>query len=90
MWETNFYTPPVLGGAALLPFSAPAVYKTSLPGGAKGRCRPRGSVSIENRERGVFEEEDVWGVGGQIFFFQGQNSHEVFLPALKQEKKTMQ
>ena len=26
-WETDFYTPPVLGGAALLPFSAPAVYK---------------------------------------------------------------
>ena len=24
-WETDFYTPPVLGGAALLPFSAPAV-----------------------------------------------------------------
>ena len=27
--ETDFYTPPVLGGAALLPFSAPAVYKKS-------------------------------------------------------------
>ena len=26
LWETDFYTPPVLGGAALLPFSAPAVY----------------------------------------------------------------
>ena len=26
-WETDFYTPPVLGGAALLPFSAPAVQK---------------------------------------------------------------
>ena len=26
-WETDFYTPPVLGGAALLPFSVPAVYK---------------------------------------------------------------
>ena len=26
-WETDFYTPPVLGGAGLLPFSAPAVYK---------------------------------------------------------------
>ena len=25
-WETDFYTPPVLGGAVLLPFSAPAVY----------------------------------------------------------------
>ena len=29
--ETDFYTPPVLGGAALLPFSAPAVYKNSVP-----------------------------------------------------------
>ena len=28
-WETDFYTPPVLGGAALLPFSVPAVYKKS-------------------------------------------------------------
>ena len=31
MWETDFYTPPVLGGAALLPFSAPAVYKNPVP-----------------------------------------------------------
>ena len=30
-WETDFYTPPVLGGAALLPFSAPAVYKIPVP-----------------------------------------------------------
>ena len=30
-WETDFYTPPVLGGAALLPFSAPAVYKNQGP-----------------------------------------------------------
>ena len=30
-WETDFYTPPVLGGAALLPFSAPAVYKNLGP-----------------------------------------------------------
>ena len=30
-WETDFYTPPVLGGAALLPFSAPAVYKNPVP-----------------------------------------------------------
>ena len=30
-WEADFYTPPVLGGAALLPFSAPAVYKNPLP-----------------------------------------------------------
>ena len=29
--ETEFYTPPVLGGAALLPFSAPAVYKNPVP-----------------------------------------------------------
>ena len=29
-WETEFYTPPVLGGAALLPFSAP-VYKNQGP-----------------------------------------------------------
>ena len=28
-WETDFSTTPVLGGAALLPFSAPAVYKKS-------------------------------------------------------------
>ena len=33
-WETDFYTPPVLGGAALLPFSAPAVYKNQ---GSLGR-----------------------------------------------------
>ena len=31
IWETDFYTPPVLGGAALLPFSAPAVYKNPVP-----------------------------------------------------------
>ena len=30
-WETDFYAPPVLGGAALLPFSAPAVYKNPVP-----------------------------------------------------------
>ena len=30
-WETDFHTPPVLGGAALLPFSAPAVYKNQGP-----------------------------------------------------------
>ena len=30
-WETNFYTPPVLGGAALFPFSALAVYKNPVP-----------------------------------------------------------
>ena len=30
-WETDFYTPPVLGGAALLPFSAPAVYNNQGP-----------------------------------------------------------
>ena len=30
-WETDFYIPPVLGGAALLPFSAPAVYKNPVP-----------------------------------------------------------
>ena len=33
LWETDFYTPPVLGGAALLPFSAPAVYKNPVPQG---------------------------------------------------------
>ena len=31
LWETDFYTPPVLGGAALLPLSAPAVYKNPVP-----------------------------------------------------------
>ena len=30
-WETDFYTPPVLGGAALFDNSAPAMYKTSVP-----------------------------------------------------------
>ena len=30
-WETDYYTPPVLGGAALLRFSAPAVYKNQGP-----------------------------------------------------------
>ena len=30
-WETDFYTPQVLGGAALLLFSAPAVYKNPVP-----------------------------------------------------------
>ena len=30
-WETDFYTPPVLRGAALSPFSAPAVYKNPVP-----------------------------------------------------------
>ena len=28
-WETDFYTPPVLGGAALFDNSAAAVYKNS-------------------------------------------------------------
>ena len=31
LWETDFYTPPVLGSAALLPFSAPAVYQNPVP-----------------------------------------------------------
>ena len=31
MWETDFYTPPVLGGCALLDNSAPAVYKIQGP-----------------------------------------------------------
>ena len=31
LWETDFYTPPVLGGAALLLISAPAVYKNPVP-----------------------------------------------------------
>ena len=30
-WETDFYTPPVLGGAALFDNSVPAVYKNSVP-----------------------------------------------------------
>ena len=29
-WETDFYTPPVLRGAALFDNSAPAVYKKTL------------------------------------------------------------
>ena len=29
-WETDFYTPPVLGGAALFDNSAPAVYKNPV------------------------------------------------------------
>ena len=33
-WETDFYTPPVLGGAALFDNSAPAVYKNPVPKGA--------------------------------------------------------
>ena len=32
-WETDFYTPPVLGGAALFDNSAPAVYKIQGPWG---------------------------------------------------------
>ena len=31
MWETDFYTPPVLGGAANFDFSALAVYKIQGP-----------------------------------------------------------
>ena len=30
-WETDFYTPQVLGGAALFDNSAPAVYKNPVP-----------------------------------------------------------
>ena len=30
-WETDFYTPPVLGSAALFDNSAPAVYKNPVP-----------------------------------------------------------
>ena len=30
-WETDFYTPPVLGGGALFDNSAPAVYKNPVP-----------------------------------------------------------
>ena len=30
-WETDFYTPPVLGGASLFEDSAPAVYKIQGP-----------------------------------------------------------
>ena len=31
IWETDFYTPQVLGGAALFDNSAPAVYKIQGP-----------------------------------------------------------
>ena len=31
LWETDFYTPPVLGDAANFDFSAPAVYKFQGP-----------------------------------------------------------
>ena len=31
IWETDFFTPPVLGGVALLDNSAPAVYKSPVP-----------------------------------------------------------
>ena len=34
-WETDFYTPPVLGGAALFDNSAPAVYKILGPSGTR-------------------------------------------------------
>ena len=30
-WETDFYAPPELGGAALFDNSAPAVYKNPVP-----------------------------------------------------------
>ena len=30
-WETDFYTPQVLGGAVLFDKSAPAVYKNPVP-----------------------------------------------------------
>ena len=30
-WETNFYTPPLLGDAALFDDSPPAVYKNLVP-----------------------------------------------------------
>ena len=33
MWETDFYTPPMLGGAALSDNSAPAVYTISASSG---------------------------------------------------------
>ena len=31
VWETGFYTPPVLRGAAFFDNSAPAVYKNPVP-----------------------------------------------------------
>ena len=31
VWETDFYTPPVLGGVAFFDNSAPAVYKLQGP-----------------------------------------------------------
>ena len=31
LWETEFYTPPVLGGVALFDNLAPAVYKIPVP-----------------------------------------------------------
>ena len=31
LWETDFYTPPLLRGAALLDSSAPAVHKNPVP-----------------------------------------------------------
>ena len=31
LWEADFYTPPVLGGAARFDNSAPAVYKNLVP-----------------------------------------------------------
>ena len=33
--ETDFYAPPVLGGAALFDYAAPAVYKNHVPSGPR-------------------------------------------------------
>ena len=45
LWETDFYTPPVLGGAALFENSAPAVYKVQGPLGTEFLCTAGSELS---------------------------------------------
>ena len=49
-WETDFYTPPMLGGAALFDNSAPAVYKNLCADSEKGQIQgPLNLVTFARR-----------------------------------------
>ena len=80
-WETDFYTAPVLGGAALCDNSVPAVYKILCPKDAEFytllvlNCQKVGSKKKTQRKKARKQNFHgiVPGFGGEFCF-------RVFLP----------
>ena len=68
-WETNFYTPPVLGGAAFLPFSAPAVCKNQGPYGT-GNLYTAGAENGKRAAPPSTGSEPIFGKGMRRITFQ--------------------